>query len=307
MSDVQNVDEWPALPYEEWRDTRDTLHMYTQVMGKLRLALSPFEPEWANVPLYVSARGLTTSPIPVGLRAIDAEFDFFDHALVMRSSDGHVERRPLGGTVAEFYQDVMRALERMRVDVALSVLPSEVANPIPFPDDRTHHTYNAEHAARFHRVLSMVNVVINEHHARFRGKTTPVQFFWGTFDLALTRFSGRPAEPRAGAGIIERVGGDAELICGGWWPGDERTRNPAFYAYGYPAPDGIATMPIKPAAAAWSPTVGEFLLPYDAARNEADPRQAILEFLDSTYTAAAQLMNWDSELTRVTAPTSVGV
>jgi hypothetical protein len=307
MSEVQQLDEWPPLPYEEWRETRDTLHMYTQVMGKLRLALSPFEPEWANVPLYVSSRGLTTSPIPVGLRTIDAEFDFFDHALVMRSSDGHIERRPLGGTVAEFYQDVIRALQRMRVDVTLSVLPSEVANPIPFPDDRTHHTYDTHYARQFQRVLSMVNVVMNVHHARFRGKTTPVQFFWGTFDLALMRFSGRPAEPRPGAGVIERFGGDAEAICGGWWPGDERTRNPAFYAYGYPAPDGIATMPIKPSAAAWSPTIGEFLLPYDAVRNEADPRGAILEFLDSTYNAAATLMNWDSELTRVTAPASAGV
>lgn len=297
-----SADGWPQLPFEEWQPTRDTLHMYTQVIGKLRLALSPFEPEWAHVPLYVSARGLTTSPIPVGLRTFEAEFDFIEHALAIRSSDGHVERHLLGGTVAEFYQDVMNALHRIGVDVTISLLPSEVADPIPFPDDRTHDTYEPEHAAKFHQVLSMVDVVMKEHRARFRGRTTPVQFFWGTFDLALTRYSGRPAEPRPGAGIIERVGGDAEAICGGWWPGDERTRHPAFFAYGYPKPDGIEQVPIRPGDAVWNPTAGEFLLPYDAVRTAADPRQAILEFLDSTYAGAAKLMGWDSELTRVTAP-----
>jgi Family of unknown function (DUF5996) len=304
MGELLKQDEWPALPYEEWRETRDTLHMYTQVIGKLRLALSPFEPEWAHVPLYVTARGLTTSPIPVGLRTIDAEFDLLDHALVMRSSDGHTERRPLGGRVAEFYEDVMGALQRMHVDVAISPVPSEVSNPIPFPDDRTHHTYDAQHAARFFRVLSMVNVVLREHRARFRGRTTLVQFFWGTFDLALTRYSGRPADPGPGAGVIARVGGDAEEICGGWWPGDERTPYPAFFAYAYPAPDGIDKVPTQPGVAAWSAAAREFILPYDAARAQTDPRQAILDFLNSTYAGAATLLGWDSELTRVSAPSS---
>jgi hypothetical protein len=305
--ETQKLDNWPALPYEEWRLTRDTLHMYTQVIGKLRLALSPFEPQWANVPLYVTARGLTTSPIPIGLRTVDAEFDLIDHALVMRSSDGHLERRPLGGTVAEFYQDVMHALQRMRVDVAISVRPSEVADPIPFPDDRTHHTYEPQYAARFHRVLSMVDVVMREHRARFRGRTTPVQFFWGTFDLAVIRYSGRPANPPSGAGFIARVGGDAEAICAGWWPGDERVPDPAFFAYGYPAPDGIEQVSIQPRGAAWDSTVREFLLPYDAARSAADPRRAILDFFDSTYTAAAALLRWDSGLTRVSAPAATRV
>jgi hypothetical protein len=299
--------DWPALPYEEWRPTRDTLHMYTQVIGKVRLALSPFEPQWANVPLYVTARGLTTSPIPIGLRTVDAEFDLIDHALVMRSSDGHLERRPLGGTVAEFYQDVMRALQRMRVDVAISVRPSEVADPIPFPEDRTHHTYEPQHVARFHRVLSMVDILMREHRARFRGRTTPVQFFWGTFDLAVIRYSGRPADPPPGAGFIARVGGDAEAICAGWWPGDERVPQPAFFAYGYPAPDGIERVSIQPRGAAWDSTLREFLLPYDAARSEADPRQAILDFFNSTYTGAAALMRWDGGLARVSAPIATRV
>jgi hypothetical protein len=294
--------EWPPLPYDEWRETRDTLHMYTQVIGKLRLALSPFEPEWANVPLYVTARGLSTSTMPVGLRSIDAEFDLVDHVLVIRSSDGGVERRPLGGPVADFYHDVMRALERLDVDVAISVLPSEVANPIPFPDDRTHETYDAGHASRFHRVLSMVDLVTKEHHAGFWGRTTPVHFFWGAFDLALTRFSGKRLAPPPGAGIIERVGGDAEQICAGWWPGDERAHDAAFYAYAYPPTPGLEDKPVRPEAAAWDAGVGEFLLPYDAVRSQADPRQAILDFFRTTYDGAATLLGWDSDWTNVDAP-----
>jgi len=303
VSGLQELNAWPAIPYQPWRETRDTLHMYTQVIGKLRLALSPFEPQWAHVPLYVSSRGLTTSPIPVGLRTFDAEFDFIDHALVMRTSDGSTERRPLGGTVADFYQDVMRMLGRMRVDVAISVLPSEVADPIPFPEDRTHQTYDPQHAARFHHVLTMVDVVMKEHRARFRGRTTLVQFFWGTFDLALMRYSGRPAEPPPGAGVIARVGGDAEAICAGWWPGDERNPYPAFFAYAYPAPDGIASVSIQPPAAAWNSTAGEFLLPYDTARAADDPARALGDFLRSTYAGAAELMGWDPALTHVSAPT----
>jgi hypothetical protein len=300
------VSDWPALPYSEWRATRDTLHMYTQVIGKLRLALSPFEPEWANVALYVTARGLTTSPVPVGLRTFDAEIDLIDHALVLRSSDGPVERRPLGGSVADFYRDVMDALQRMGVDVAIHTLPSEVNNPIPFPDDRTHDTYDAEQAARFFRVLSMTTVVLQEHRARFRGRSTPVHFFWGSFDLALSRYSGRPAPPPAHAGVIARAGADAEQICAGWWPGDERLPFAAFYAYAYPAPDGIADIPIEPRSAGWNTGAGEYLLEYDAARGEPDPREAILQFLGTTYAGAAALLGWDSTLTEVEAPTSAG-
>ena len=290
---------WPALPYDEWRETRNTLHMYVQVIGKLRLALSPFEPQWGHVPFYLTARGLTTSTIPVGDRAIDAEFELTTHELVVRSSDGGMERRPLGGAVAEFYGDVLRMLGRLGVDVTISVLPSEVSDPIPFPDDRVHGTYVKEHAARFFRVLSLVDAAMKEHRARFRGRTTPVQFYWGTFDLALTRYSGRAVEPPLDRGIIARLGGDAEAICCGWWPGDERVRYPAFFAYGYPAPAGINSFSVKPHAAAWSETAGEFLLPYEAVRSAADPRGAIHDFLDSTYAVAAELLKWDADL-RVT-------
>jgi hypothetical protein len=295
--------DWPALRYQEWRATRDTLHMYSQVVGKLRLALSPFEPEWGNVALYVTARGLTTSPIPVGLRTFDAELDLRDHVLRLRGSDGRVEQRPLGGSVAEFYRDVMAALGRMDVEVNISTTPSEVSNPIPFPDDHTHDTYDPQHAARFFEVLSQATVVMKEHRAHFRGRSTPVHFFWGSFDLALTRYSGRPAEPAPGAGIIARLGGDAEQICAGWWPGDERVAYPAFYAYAYPAPDGIEQIPLRPSGAAWN-AIGEFLLPYDTAVQEDDPRRAILDFLGSTYAGAASLLGWDSGLTHVEEPTS---
>jgi hypothetical protein len=200
----------------------------------------------------------------------------------------------------------VHALQRMHVDVAISVLPSEVADPIRFPDDRTHHTYDALQATQFHRALTMVDVVIKEHRARFRGRTTLVQFFWGTFDLALTRYSGRAADPQPGARTIARVGGDAEQICAGWWPGDERVPYPAFFAYAYPAPDGIEGVSIQPAGAAWNATIREFLLPYDTARSAADPRQAILDFLSSTYAGAAELLGWDHKLTQVSAPRSAG-
>ena len=296
------LDEWPALPYVPWRDTRDTLHMYTQVIGKLRLALSPFEPEWANVPLYLTARGLTTSPIPVDLRTIDAEFDLIDHVLVLRSSDGLIERRSLTGAVADFYADVMSALRRLGVDVAISAVPTEVDDPIPFAEDRTHHVYDQEHAAAFFRVLSMVDVVFREHRAGFRGRTSPVQFFWGSFDLALTRFSGARAPSSPGASVIARFSGGAEEICAGWWPGDERVPYPAFYAYASPPPEGIEQVTIAPAGAAWIPPAGEFILPYDVARAAADPHRAIIEFLRSTYAAASSLMDWDSDLTHFPMP-----
>jgi uncharacterized protein DUF5996 len=294
---------WPALPYEESRETRDTLHMYTQVVGKLRLALSPFEPEWANVPLYLTARGLTTSPMPIGVRTIDAEFDLIDHVLVLRTSDGGVERRPLGGAVAGFYADVMSALTRLGVDVAISVVPSEVATAIPFPEDRTHATYVPEHARRFFDVLSQVDTVIKQHRAGFRGRTTQVHFFWGTFDLAVVRYSGRAMTP-TGTGVIERFGGDAEEICAGWWPGDARVPYPAFYSYAAPKPPGIERARLEPAGATWSADAGEFILPYDAVRDAPDPAAAILAFLRTTYEGAASRMDWDPELTNVAKPPS---
>lgn len=297
------MDEWPALPYDEWRDTRDTLHMYTQIVGKLRLALSPFEPEWANVPLYVTARGLTTSPVPLGLRTFDAEFDFVDHHLVLRASDGGSDRLPLRAqAVADFYAAVMDALRRLGFDVTISPGPSEVPDPIRFADDRVHHSYEPEPVGRFFRVLSAADVVLKEHRSRFRGKTPPVQFFWGSFDVVVTRFSGRPVTPPADADRITRYGGDAEQICGGFWPGHPQHPAPAFFAYGYPKPEGIEQTTIRPAAAEWSADLGEFIFPYDALRAASDPRRALLDFLGSTYDACAQRLGWSPELTQIDAP-----
>jgi hypothetical protein len=276
--------------------------MYAQVIGKLRLALGPFEPQWANVPLYVTARGLTTSAMPVGSRTLDAELDFVDNVLVLRSSDGGSERRTLGGSVADFYGDVMRALAKLGVTVKLSVVPSEVPDPIPFPEDRTHHVYDPDQALRFWQVLAMIDGVLREHRAGFFGRTPPVSFFWGTFDLAVHRFSGRRASPRPEAGTIERFSATAEQICCGWWPGDERYPHAAFYAYAHPKPAGIEQRPITPAGAAWDATIGEFLLPYAVARSSPDPRAAILDFVRSTYDAGAGLLGWPSDLTRFDVP-----
>jgi hypothetical protein len=297
------VDAWPALRYAEWQDTLDTLHMYTQVVGKIRLALSPFEPQWANVPLYLTARGLTTSPVPYRLRTFDIEFDLVGHEVVLRARDGGVERLPLRPrAVADFYQDVMDALGRQGIDVEISPGPSEVANPIPFAEDRTHHSYDPASANRFFHVLSQVDVVFKEHRARFLGKTPPSHFFWGTFDLVVARFSGRAVTPPPGAGTIMRYGGDAEQICGGFWPGQEQFGSAAFFAFGYPKPAGIEEAPLRPDDARWNDDLGEFILPYDAVRKTPDPKRAILDFLESTYDACAIRLGWSPDLVRQWEP-----
>jgi len=292
-----SLDTWPALPYEEWRDTLETLHMYTQVVGKLRLAQSPFEAEWANVALYLTPRGLTTSAIPYDLANFDVEFDFVDHELVIRTSKGALARIALTGQdVADFYHQVTEELQRLGMPVAITELPQEVPDPIPFPKDREHHTYDPAQARRFWEVLSRVDTVMKRHRARFWGKSSPVHFFWGSFDLATTRFSGRPATPPAGAGTIMRYSEDAEQIAAGFWPGDERMPFPAFFAYGYPQPSGCDGAVCRPEGASWIQEAGLFVLPYDEVREAADPAQAITEFLESTYQACAELMDWPDGL-----------
>ena len=281
MSSLETATAWPPLPYEEWRPTLDTLHMYMQIVGKLRMALSPPEPHFDHAPLYVSARGLTTPALPVGARTIDLELDLLGHEVVVRASDGAIVRHPLGGAVADFYAEFVGILKRVGVEVKIPVKPSEVPDPIPFPEDRVHDTYDEGHVRRFFHVLSMMDVVLKVHRARFRGMTSPVQFFWGSFDLALNRYSG------------------AETIAAGWWPGDQKVPHPAFYAYATPAPQGIERIEVHPASAAWSASAGEFLLAYDSVRAERDPRQAVHDFLSSTYEGAAGLLGWDPDLTAV--------
>ncbi len=293
---------WPELPYEAWSDTSATLHMYLQVIGKVRLAVTPFEPQWANVPLYVTARGLTTSPMRWGTTIFGIDVDFVDHEVRVEATSGDRQRIRLEGQpVAEFYRQMMGALASLGVDVPITRTPSEVPDPIPFPEDTVHATYDPEWAQRFWRVLSQVDQVMKDHRARFAGRTTPVHFFWGTFDLALTRFSGRQATP-IDAGQIERWSTNAELICAGFWSGNESTRRASFFAYGYPTPAGIADAVIGPGPAAWDDGAGEFLLPYDDVQVAADPRAALLEFLETTYAACAERMGWDPALARADQP-----
>ena len=288
---------WPALPYEAWRDTKDTLHMCLQVIGKVRLALTPLQPQWANTPLYLTARGLTTSPMWGGDTAFEILVDFIDHEVIISTAQGKVERVPLvSRPVADFYREFMSRVHRLGIEVDIRTTPSEVPDPIPFPDDFVHATYDPTWASRFFLILSQIALVMDEHRARFRGKTSPVHFFWGTFDLANARFSGAPVVPPPNASLIERIGGDAEQICGGFWPGDERLSEPAFYAYAYPKPAGIEAAPVRPRGADWNPDMGEFILPYEAVRLMADPRQAILDFLESTYEAGAASLGWSRDL-----------
>lgn len=287
---------WEELPYAAWRDTMDTLHMELQVIGKLRLALSPFEPQWANVPLYLTARGLTTTPLSAAVVTFEVQVDLIDHAVLILTPRG-VERVPLRSRpVAAFYREFMAALRRLGIVVEISPVPSEVSNPIPFDEDETHVAYDPSWASRFFRVLSATDLALKEHRARFRGKTSPVSFFWGTFDLALSRYSGRAVEPPAHAGVIRRLGGDAEVICVGFWPGNARVPMPAFFGYTYPGLPGMEEERLRPAAARWDPAVGEFLLPYEDVRRSASPRDAILDFCESLYAAGARRARWDPGL-----------
>jgi len=269
---------WQPLPYDDWKDTRDTLHMQLQVLGKIRLALSPLEPEWANVPLYLTGRGLTTTTIPhPGGEVFDVDVDLIDHVAAVRTGAGRTERVSMEAPVATFYEQLMSALERAGVPVEVSTLPSEVPDPIPFPEDTVHATYDGEAVTRFWRVLLSVEAVLREHRSHFRGKAPPVGLWWGSLDLTTTRFTGRPLTPPADAGVIERIGGDEAQWCGGFWAGDARYEAPAFFAYMYPKPDGAEQ------GRHWHEGLGEFILPYEDVRTSADPRRALLEFLDGAF------------------------
>jgi uncharacterized protein DUF5996 len=294
---TRQIAEWPALPYDAWAPTMETLHMKLQVIGKIRLALSRREPQWANVPLYLTARGLTTSPMWSGRTGFAIDVDLIGHEVVIALNDGRIERVALPAlSVADFYQELIERLHRLDIETAINTLPSEVANPIPFPEDTVHTAYDPEWAHQFWRLLARIDLVLKEHRGRFTGRTSPVSFWWGTFDLAVARFSGRPVEPPAGAGIIQRVGGDAEQACVGFWPGNEQLREPAFFAYTYPKPDGIELATIGPEGASWNSSIGEFILPYESVRKSTDPRRAILEFAESTFKAGATRQRWDPAL-----------
>jgi hypothetical protein len=289
-----NSETWPALPWKEWEATASTLHMWTQIVGKTRLALTPMQNHWWNVPLYISARGLTTSAMFYKGELLDIEFDFVSHDLHFRLSSGANVSTPLRPqTVADFYKEFQSCLAVLGVSVEIHPVPVEIPNPIPFAVDRTHASYDAEYAHRFWRVLSHADRLFKVFSSNFLGKISPVHFFWGSFDLAVTRFSGRPAPPRAAADSITREAYSHEVISAGFWPGNGGFGAPAFYCYAAPSPADLDKEKIQPDAAYFDSKLGEFLLKYDDARNAASPADAVLEFLQSSYAAAANLAKWD--------------
>jgi hypothetical protein len=284
---------WPELPLAQWRDTCDTLHMYVQIVGKLRLALSPPEPEWAHVALYVTPRGLTTGPIPYADRIFQADFDFVDHRFRIVSSDGREASIELiARPVCDFYDLVMETLRDLDINVHISPMPSEFPNPIRFDLDDVHRSYDPQAVRRFAQVLAHVSAALEEFRAPFRLRQTRVQFFFGSFDLSYARFSGRPATPPA-KDVITRLAMDAEEVCAGFWPGDDRFPEPAFWCYAFPKPTGAETLSVRPKEAFWSDSLGEYLLRYEDVRRAPSPSAALHEFLASTFDGYAALAKWD--------------
>ena len=308
-------DLWPALPLEEWQDTYATLHMWTQIVGKIRLAQTPLINHWWNVPLYVTARGLTTSAMPYKDRTFQIDFDFVDHQLLIQCHDGATEALALAPrSVADFYREVMRTLGGLGIPVKIWPMPVEVPDPIPFDQDHQHASYDAEYANRCWRILMLTERVFTAFRSRFIGKCSPVHFFWGSFDLAVTRFSGRRAPEREGADAITREAYSHEVISHGFWPGTrasgpaERDNSegaihaPAFYSYTAPEPAGLSGELIRPKQAFYSATMKESFLLYDEVRNADSPEDALMEFLESTYEAGANLAKWDRAALERTEP-----
>ncbi|MEA2904766.1 MAG: hypothetical protein QOI12_2153 [Alphaproteobacteria bacterium] len=299
MPDI-DLAQWPALPYGAWKETCRTLHLWTQIVGKIRLARTPWLNHSWHVTLYVTARGLTTWLIPDGARQFQIDFDFIDHVLWLRTSDGHYRQlvlRPM--PVAEFHVDLFHALAELGIHVRINDKPNEIADAIPFGEDLVHASYDGDYAQRFWRILRLSHEAFSHFRTGFLGKASPVHFFWGSFDLAVTRFSGRPA-PRHPGGVpnlpdaVAQEAYSHEVSSAGFWPGGGGPiEEPAYYSYAYPAPAGFADARVRPAAAFFSKELGEFILPYDAVRSAENPRRALMEFLQSTYDAAADLGAWD--------------
>jgi hypothetical protein len=286
-------ERWPALPYEEWLDTYATLHMWTQVVGKVALARAvPLNHSWA-IALQVTARGLATRVLRHGDRTFTMAFDFIDHELVIETADGARQALPLvPKSVADFYAEVMGTLDRMQLPVRIWSTPVEIPTPIPFERDTVHHSYDPELANRFWRIVVEVHRVFTEFCSGYVGKSSPAHFFWGSFDLAVTRFSGRLAPPREGPAFM-REAYSHEVISHGFWPGSGPVLEPAFYAYAVPEPEGLKTARVLPEAAYYHPELNEFVLPYEAIRKAASPDEAIAAFVQSTYDRAATLGGWD--------------
>ena len=299
---------WPALPFAEWKDTAITLHMWTQIVGKIRMTLSPWMNHSWGVTLYVTSRGLTTSPIPHGCHTFEIRFDFIDHELRILKSDGATRTLKLQSqSVAEFYKAVMKALNDLELPVKINVLPNEIQNPIPFDRDEEHCSYDREYANRFWRVLVQTDRVFKEFRSRFSGKCSPVHFFWGSLDLTVTRFSGRSAPPHPG-GIpnlpdeITREAYSKEESSLGFWPGNAAAPTPIFYSYAYPEPEGFKEANVQPAATFYEPNLREFMLPYDEVRTAEKPDEVLLDFAQSTYDAASTLGKWDRDALQEVKP-----
>ncbi len=292
---MTQLERWPALPLAEWKDTYATLHMWTQIVGKVRLALTPQINHYWGTTLYVSSRGLTTSPIPYDGGSFELQFDFIAHSLEITNSRGESRSfRLVPRTVAEFYAEFMGALHSLGIDVKVWAMPVEVPRPVRFTLDESHKSYDSEYAHRFWRILVSVDNVFREFRSRFIGKSSPVHFFWGSFDLAVTRFSGRRAPERPGADPITKEAYSHECISVGFWPGDgEVVKDAAFYAYAAPEPAGFGARRVLPAKAFYSKEKSEFFLMYDDLRLADSPEQSLLDFCQSTYEAGAILGNWD--------------
>jgi len=288
--------EWPPLPFSEWESTCDTLHMWTQIVGKTRAALTPLENHWWNVTLYVTPRGLRTGTIAFQRETFDEEFDFIGHKLVIRTSRGDQRDIALAPrTVADFYAEHVSCLKSLGIEVKIHTTPDEFDDKTPFEQDRHHASYDRKYVERFHRILMNADRLFHEFRAHFTGKCSPVQFFWGSFDLAVTRFSGQRCPLPQNADSITREAYSHEAISCGFWPGDRRYKQPAFYSYTAPAPAGLDQEKIRPEAGYWDSQMGEFLLKYEDARAGKPPEQAILDFCQSTYEAGAKLAKWDRQ------------
>ena len=295
------AESWPLLPLEQWEETCNTLQLWSQIVGKTRLVLAPMQNHWWQVPLYVTARGLGTSPIPYAERTFEVDFDFIDHRLVVRTHDGRTESLPLvAQSVAVFYGRYLELLRSLGILLKIHPIPNEVQNPLPFHQDEVHRSYDPEAAWRFWRVLVQADRVLKDFRGRFLGKCSPVHFWWGSFDLSCTRFSGRTAPPHPG-GIpslpdwVTREAYSHECISAGWWPGNGGgpVREPAFYAYAYPEPPGCPEATIRPAEASYHPVLHEWILPYAAVLQAPSPDAKLLDFLISTYETASGLGGWD--------------
>lgn len=290
---------WPELPYKAWKDTCTTLHMWTQIVGKIRLVKMPWINHSWHVTLYVTPRGLTTSAIPEGNQQFQIDFDFVDHRLLIQVSNGSTRSLPLQPmAVADFYTRLLETLNQLGIAARISELPNEVAEPIRFSEDRIHGAYDSDYANRFWRVLLQSDRVLKRFRAGFAGKCSPVHFFWGSFDLAVTRFSGRPAPEHPGGiphlpDAVTREAYSHEVSSAGFWPGGGQTDYAAFYSYTYPVPEGFAAQAVTPTAAFFDDQLGEFILPYDDVRSADDPDSRLLGFLQTTYEAAARTGNWD--------------